>query len=192
MAALKEIERASLDTLQNDTSSSGNALATVHGAAANQFVYFTAEVTTAFATVSDFILTLLDDASAATARTTLGLGTAATHAAGDFAGTTQAAFVSGIIKAPANQDYRIVEYIPYGLTVTRFTVKTASGTCTAALKVNSTTVTGGSLSASSTQSTAAISTGNTAVASDAMVLTVSANSNAVDLSFTAQFTWTLT
>lgn len=44
---------------------------------ADQFPYFTALTTAALATITSYARTLLDDADAATARTTLGLGTAA-------------------------------------------------------------------------------------------------------------------
>lgn len=97
VAALKEIERASNDTLQNDQSSSGGAMATLIGAAANQIAYFTGQYTTAYTAltafgrsligaasagasltilgVSAFIQTLLGAADAAAARSTLGAGT---------------------------------------------------------------------------------------------------------------------
>lgn len=74
-AALMEIQRASVDTLQNDTSSSGSAMATLIGAAADEIAYFTGPTSTAFTALSTFIRTLLGSADAATARSTLGAGT---------------------------------------------------------------------------------------------------------------------
>jgi hypothetical protein len=75
LAAFRQIEQASNDTLRNDASSSGSALATVTGAAANQFVYFKSQTTTDFATVTPFARTLLADADAASMRASLGLPT---------------------------------------------------------------------------------------------------------------------
>lgn len=61
-AALLEVQRASQDTLQNDTSSSGSAMATLIGAAADEIAYFTSSTTTAFTALTAFarasILTL--------------------------------------------------------------------------------------------------------------------------------------
>lgn len=51
LRALRQIEQASNDTLINDASSSGAALATCAGATANQFAYFTDETHTAFADI---------------------------------------------------------------------------------------------------------------------------------------------
>ena len=112
LGAFRQIEQASNDTLTDDASSSGAALATCAGAAADQIAYFTDETHTAFTDLTSFARTLLADttaaamrttlgvapsgsylvssnnlsdvANAATSRTNLGLGTAATHAATDF------------------------------------------------------------------------------------------------------------
>lgn len=53
-SALRTLELASQDTLQNDTSSSGSALATVTGAAADQIAYFTGPTATAFSALTAF------------------------------------------------------------------------------------------------------------------------------------------
>jgi len=57
--SINKIAQASNDTLINDTSSSGNALATVVNAQANQFAYFTGPTTTAFANLTALTLLLL-------------------------------------------------------------------------------------------------------------------------------------
>lgn len=107
------------------------------------------------------------------------------------AGLTQVEHYSAVIALPTNKDYRIVEKLPYGFTVTSLTAKTASGTCTATLKINSTAVTGGAVSVTSSQSSSTATANNVAAAADALVLTISANASATDLSFTVAGTRTL-
>lgn len=118
--------------------------------------------------------------NAAAARTNIGA-----------AGTSQTDFISGVIKAPANQDYRIIERIPYATTLTSFTAKTTAGTVTAALKINASAVTGGSVNATTTAASVSPSSSNVMAAGDALVMTTSSVSTASDLSFTAVFTRTL-
>lgn len=74
----------------------GRALAGVAGTA-DRVPYFSATNTASLATLSAFARTLLDDADAAAARTTLGLGTIATLAApsGTVVGTTDTQTLSG-------------------------------------------------------------------------------------------------
>lgn len=107
------------------------------------------------------------------------------------AGVTQVEYLPGIIVAPTNKDYRIVEKAPYGFTLTGFTAKTASGTITATLKINSTAVTTGAINVTSSQASVTPTAANVAVADDALVLTTSSNSSAVDLSFVVKYTRTL-
>jgi len=104
------------------------------------------------------------------------------------AGLTQTDDRSGIIKSPANQDYRIVEKLPVGCTLTSLTCKLASGTCTATLKINTTAVTGGAINATTTQQSSALTAANVANAGDALVITVSAAASAIDLSITLAYT----
>lgn len=247
LAALKQVEAASNDTLQNDASSSGAAMATVHGAAADEIVYYTDETHTDFTALTAFARTVIAAANAAALLTVIGgvpasrqivsgggltgggdlsadrtlavgAGTGITVNPDDVAltvpvavvnggtgGTTQATaragiaaaataqtdFISGIIKAAANQDYRIVEKIPYGATLTAFTGKTASGTLTATLKINTTAVTTGAINVTSTQGSVSPSAANIMVSGDALVITISAISAPVDFSFTIAFTRTL-
>jgi hypothetical protein len=107
------------------------------------------------------------------------------------AGLTQSDFISGAIKGAANQDYRIIEKIPYGMTFTGFTAKLASGTLTATLKINSTAITTGAINVTSSQASVTPTAANVAVADDALVMTISSISSPVDLSFTINYTRTL-
>lgn len=102
--------------------------------------------------------------------------------------TTQTDFISGHIRTPLAQDYRIIERAPYGMTFSNFTAKTSAGTITATLKINSTAVTGGAISVTSTAASSTPSALNVAVEGDALVLTLSSVSSALDLSFTVEFT----
>jgi hypothetical protein len=107
------------------------------------------------------------------------------------AGTSQVDFISGIIKTPANQDYRIVEKLPYGATITELTAKTSSGTITATFKIDATAITTGAISVTSTQASVTPTALNVAAAASALVMTLSSNSSAANLSFTVKFTRTL-
>ena len=112
LGAFRQIEQASNDTLTDDASSSGAALATCAGATADEIAYFTDETHTAFTALTPLARTLLADTTAAamlatlgaagagsylvvtnnlndvqsasSSRSNLGLGTAATHASTDF------------------------------------------------------------------------------------------------------------
>lgn len=119
----------------------------------------------------------LSEGVAATIRTNIAAAT-----------NTQTDFISGIIKSAANQDYRVIEKIPYGVTLTSFVGKTSSGTLTATLKINTTAVTNGALSVTSTQGAATPSALNVLVSTDTLVVTVSSISSPVDFSFVIVFT----
>lgn len=116
--------------------------------------------------------------TAAGARTNL--GAAATEG--------QTEYLTGLIKTGANQDYRIIEAIPYAATITKIYGKTASGTITLTFKINTTAITTGVVSATSTQSNVTPSAAKVMAANDALVITASSNSSAVDISFTVQYT----
>lgn len=92
-------------------------------------------------------------------------------------------FESGLIKQPQNQDYRIVERFPFAGTIDRFTVKLASGTCTVNLTINGVVVGNCSIPVTSTQATTVTAAPKTLAVADVIALTISANSNAVDLSW---------
>lgn len=105
--------------------------------------------------------------------------------------STQTEYISGIIAAPAAKDYRIIEKIPYAVTITGFSGKTSSGTLTATLKINTTAVTTGALSVTSAQSSVTPTALNAMAADDALVITASAISSPLDFSFTVKYTRTL-
>jgi len=129
------------------------------------------------------VRTFLDDVS----RQVDGITTATISAAG----LTQTDFLSGGIKTPLAQDYRVVEKMPFAATLTGFTAKTSSGTLTATLKINTTAVTSGAINVTSTQGSVTPTAANVMAADDALVITLSSVSSAVDLSFTVKYTKTL-
>lgn len=97
-------------------------------------------------------------------------------------------FISGIIRSPTNQDYRIVEKLPIAITVTEFSAKTASGSITATLKVGAAGITNGVLGVTSSQTSSIPSGANTAASGAALVITGSGASAPADMSFTVKFT----
>jgi hypothetical protein len=107
------------------------------------------------------------------------------------AALSQTDFISGIIASPANQDYRIVEKLPYAIVITEVATKSSSGVCTVTGKINSTALGGTANSVTSAQSSQTHSSSNTAASGDVVVLTVSSASACVDLSFAVMFTRTL-
>ncbi len=104
------------------------------------------------------------------------------------AGTSQTDYISGLIVNPANQDYRFVERLPFGVTLTSFSGKTSTGTLTSTLKINATSVTNGALAVTTVQSTITPTALNVAASGDTLVLTVSAVSAPANFSWTAVYT----
>lgn len=96
--------------------------------------------------------------------------------------------LSGLIVNPQNQDYRITERTPIGLTMVNFAGKTSAGSLTATLKINATAVTGGALNVTSSQGTTALTAANVMTTGDAMVLTISAATTPANFSFTIAYT----
>lgn len=108
---------------------------------------------------------------------------------GGGASTTQTGeFMSGFIASPSNKDYRIVVKAAHAGTITETTTRSASGTCTATFKINTTALGGTANSVSSTEQSQAHSSANAFAAGDDIVITISANSSCVDMSFTIKYT----
>lgn len=94
----------------------------------------------------------------------------------------------GHIKTPAAQDYRIVEYLPFPITITKIYGKTSTGTLSGTFKINSTAITGGAVSATSTQSNVTPTAANVGAIGDALVLTPSSLSSVANFSFSVIYT----
>lgn len=102
-------------------------------------------------------------------------------------GTTQTDFISGVIPAVANQDYRLVVNLPYAATITQTTTICTSGTATATFKINTTALGGTANSVSSVEQSQTHASNNVAAAGDDIVLTISSNASCLFLSFTIKF-----
>lgn len=105
--------------------------------------------------------------------------------------TSQSDFIAGLIPSLTNTDYRLVINIPYGCSITKTTTRCTSGTATATFKINTTALGGTANSVSSSEQSQTHSTSNTVAVGDDIVLTISANSSCLNLSFTIEFTRTL-
>jgi hypothetical protein len=104
---------------------------------------------------------------------------------------TQIDFIPALIQLPVDSSYKLVLKAPYAGTITETTTESVSGTCTATFKINTTALGGTANSVSSTEESQAHASANTFSIGDDIVLTVSANSTCVDMSFTIKFTKTL-
>ena len=104
---------------------------------------------------------------------------------------TDAGFSFGPIATVADQDYVITCKAPHAGTLTDLAAKTSSGTCTVTWKINTTAVTTGVNSATSTISAVTPSAANVFAAGDIIQVTVSANSTALNLQLAARYTRTL-
>lgn len=100
--------------------------------------------------------------------------------------------MSGFIQAPSNKTYRIVVKATHGGTITETTTISASGTCTATFKINTTALGGTANSVSSSEESQAHASANDFVAGDDIQITISANSSCADMSFTIKYTRTPT
>jgi hypothetical protein len=105
--------------------------------------------------------------------------------------SSQTEFISGVIPAVANQDYKLVVKIPYACTINTTTTICTSGTATATFKINTTALGGTANSVSSSEQTQTHSSANAVAADDDIVVTISSNSSCLFLSFTIKITRTL-
>lgn len=92
------------------------------------------------------------------------------------------------IEAPINKDYTLDLDVSFAGTINKVTTKSASGTCTATVKINTTALGGTANSVSSTEQEQEHSSANEFVAGDDIVLTVSANSLCEDMSLNIEYT----
>lgn len=95
--------------------------------------------------------------------------------------------IAGLIAEPADKDYRIVVKAPHRGRIVETTTISGSGTCTATFKINTTALGGTANSVSTSEQSQAHSSSNVFAAGDDIVLTVSANSSCVDLSFCIRY-----
>ena len=100
--------------------------------------------------------------------------------------------IAGFIASPSDKDYRVVVKMAHAGTITETTTISASGTCTATFKINSTALGGTANSVSNVEQSQAHSSSNVFAAGDDIVLTVSANSSCTDMSFSIKYTRTYT
>lgn len=111
---------------------------------------------------------------------------------GSFAAKSQTTeMMSGFIGTVADKTYKIVVKAAHGGTITETTTISASGTCTATFKINTTALGGTANSVSSSEQSQAQSSSNVFSAGDDIQITVSSNSSCLDMSFTIKYTRTL-
>jgi hypothetical protein len=98
---------------------------------------------------------------------------------------------SGDIEVVQNKTYILDSYAPGGYTIVSMSIKSSSGTCTANLKINSTSVTSlSAVSVSSSRNTISATGANTVVANDNVNLVITSNSVCLDMEFTIKITRT--
>ena len=97
--------------------------------------------------------------------------------------------ISGHIFTAANKTYVLQLKSPVAWTINELAAKTASGTCTAKLQIETTDVTGiTALAVSSTEDSDTATAANSVTAGNTVNLVISSNSTALDLVFTVKGT----
>lgn len=114
--------------------------------------------------------------------------TGPTGATGSTGPASSSDGLSGVMEAPSNKTYRILEKSPVLLTITEFTTKMGAGTCTAKLQINGVDVTTGSIASTTSQQSVTPSAANVVAAGATVQLVVTSVSSAADLSFTFKYT----
>lgn len=97
-------------------------------------------------------------------------------------------FISGLIESPSNGDYVVLRNAPFAGTITSITTKSSDGTCTLTGYINSTALGGSANSVSDSEQEKVHSSNNTFAAGDDIKITVSSNSDCVNIEFTIKFT----
>lgn len=118
------------------------------------------------------------------------LSSAIASAVASAVSSTQIDFISGGVAAPDNREYRVIEFVYFPMTLNTIAAKLSTGSVTAYLKINSSTVTGSTLSAlGTTQVTSALTAVNTATTGDVVIVGISGTaSSPANLSFAVKFT----
>ena len=102
-----------------------------------------------------------------------------------------AASITGTIAAPANSTYTVLLSSPNALTINSLSIGLASGTCTAALQADGSTVSGmGAIAVTSTPQTINATAGNTLAVGKDITLVISAGASPVNLNYTVATTKT--
>ena len=120
---------------------------------------------------------------AATARTNLGLAIGTNVLA--FAGTGLVEQITGHIETAANKSYVLDQAAAYAYTINTLIIDASGGTCTAKLTIDGVDVTGiSAVSVSTTEATGTASAANSVAVGNTVALVISANSAALNVSFT--------
>ncbi len=97
----------------------------------------------------------------------------------------------GLILVAANQAYILVLKCTKARTITEVTMKSTSGTCTAALTIDGVALGGGANSVTSSEASVAHTSANFLDVGQTLTLTISANSSALNVNFSIAYTYDL-